>query len=135
MDSKSVAMSTALTLSLEERQRYLRAARQRQLPAPITPAQEIDRSLLLERVREAVRELKHRFDVQRVVLFGSLAHGAWYDDTTDVDMAVEGMKGGDFWRAWRLVEEVIADRAVDFVALETASEPLRAAIQADGIEL
>lgn len=128
-------MTTALTLSSEERQRYIRAARERRLFVPMTPAQESDRSLLLARIREAVGELKRRFAVQRVVLFGSLAHGAWYDAATDVDLAVEGLKGADFWGAWRLVEEVIADRAVDFVALETVSEPLRDAIRAGGIEL
>jgi hypothetical protein len=46
-----------------------------------------------------------------------------------VDLAVEGLAGDDYWRAWRMVEEVIGDRLVDLIEIETAGEPLCRAIE------
>jgi len=37
--------------------------------------------------------LKSRFGARRVVLFGSLAHAAWFAPHSDVDLAVEGLVG------------------------------------------
>jgi predicted nucleotidyltransferase len=89
----------------------------------------------LERIREAADVLKTRFGARRVVLFGSLAHAAWFTPDSDVDLAVEGLEGDTYWQAWRLLEELIAVRPVDLVELETAKEPLRRAIQRYGVEL
>jgi predicted nucleotidyltransferase len=79
--------------------------------------------------------LKSRFGVRRVVIFGSLAHAAWFIPDSDVDLAVEGLAPKDFWQAWRIVEEIISDRPVDLIELEAASESLRRAIKRHGIEL
>jgi predicted nucleotidyltransferase len=65
---------------------------------------------LLERIREAAVVLKSCFHARRVVLFGSLAHVAWFTPDSDVDLAVEGLSSDDYWRAWRVVEEIIGDR-------------------------
>jgi hypothetical protein len=48
---------------------------------------------------------------------------------------VEGLAGGDYWRAWKLVEEIIGDRLVDLIEMETAGESLRQAIERYGVEL
>lgn len=69
------------------------------------------------------------------MLFGSLAHAAWYSPESDVDLAVEGIGGTDFWRAWAEIEQVIGGRRVDLVDLATAPESLRQAIARHGIEL
>jgi predicted nucleotidyltransferase len=69
------------------------------------------------------------------VLFGSLAHEAWFAPDSDVDLAVEGLASDDYWRAWRLAEEIIGDRLVDLIEIETAGESLRRAIERYGIEL
>ena len=79
--------------------------------------------------------LKARFGVRRVVLFGSLAHAAWFVPDSDVDLAVEGLAGDDYWRAWRQIEEIIGDRPVDLIEIEMAGESLRRAIQRYGVEL
>jgi predicted nucleotidyltransferase len=101
----------------------------------LAPAERRERARLLSRVREAAEALKARFGARRVVLFGSLAHAAWFVPDSDVDLAVEGLAGGDYWRAWRLVEEVIGDRLVDLIEIETAGESLRRAIERYGVEL
>ena len=79
--------------------------------------------------------LKTRFGARRVILFGSLAHAAWFTPDSDVDLVVEGLAGDAYWQAWRLVEEIIASRPVDLIELETAGESLQRAIRRQGVEL
>jgi hypothetical protein len=52
-----------------------------------------------------------------------------------VGPAVEGLDSDSYWRAWRVVEEVISDREVDLIEIETATESLRRAIERYGVEL
>jgi predicted nucleotidyltransferase len=128
-------MPTALELTREGWRSYLEAARRRPTPPEVTPAERRARERLLDRVREAAAVLKARYGARRVVLFGSLAHAAWFMPDSDVDLAVEGLAGDDYWRAWRLVEEIIGDRPVDLIEIEMVGESLKRAIERYGIEL
>lgn len=128
-------MPTALELTREGWKSYLEAAQGRPAPSELTPTERRERERLLGRIREAAGALKSRFGTRRVVLFGSLAHAAWFVPDSDVDLAVEGLVGDDYWQAWRLVEEIIGDRPVDLIEIETAGESLRRAIQRYGVEL
>ena len=128
-------MPTALELTAAGWQPYLRAARRRPSPPGLTADQERDREERLQRVRRAASLLRERFGARRVVLFGSLAHRAWFTTDSDVDLAVEGLPPEHYWDAWRLVEEVVADRPVDLVEIESASPSLRHAINQHGVEL
>jgi predicted nucleotidyltransferase len=89
----------------------------------------------LDRIREAAVVLKTRFGARRVILFGSLAHAAWFMPDSDVDLVVEGLAGDVYWQAWRLTEEIIADRPVDLIEIETAGASLQRAIRRYGVEL
>ena len=128
-------MPTALELTRKERKRYLKAARRRPAPLELTPAEQNEREHLLEHICEAASVLKTRFGARRVVLFGSLAHAAWFTPDSDVDVAVEGLKSNAYWQAWRLLEDMIGNRPVDLIELETAGESLQRAIQRYGVEL
>lgn len=128
-------MPTALELTREEWQPYIEAARQ-QPPLPkLTLAEQQERERLLARVREAAAILKHQFGVKQVVLFGSLADTTWFAPDSDVDLAIEGLSNDAYWQAWKVVEEVIGNRPVDLIEIETAKESLLKAIQRYGIEL
>jgi predicted nucleotidyltransferase len=70
-----------------------------------------------------------------VVAFGSLAHGAWFHDRSDIDLAVEGLAPGVVWRAWSAVERLFPGFEVDLIELETATDRLRQRIQEQGREL
>ena len=85
-------MPTALELPREEWGRYINSAKRRpDLPGPT--AEELqEREALLARIRKAAAELKRQFSVRKVVLFGSLAHSAWFTPGSDVDLAVEGLE-------------------------------------------
>jgi len=126
-------MPTALELSREEWESYRGGLDRR--TAGLTEDEQAERDRLLRRAHEAAAALKARFDVQRVVLFGSLAHEAWFVPDSDVDLAVEGVQAKDYWKAWRLVEDIIAERPVDLIDMETATDSLRRAIERYGVEL
>jgi predicted nucleotidyltransferase len=130
-------MPTALELTPAERQAYIEGLRRR-VHAPnelISPAQALAREQLLERVRLAAAEIKARFGVRRIVLFGSLAHAAWFWPDSDVDLAVEGLDGAAFWQAWRIVEQIITDHSVDLIDIATVSPSLKQAIERYGMLL
>lgn len=128
-------MPTALELTREEWKRYAGRASQRAEPRELSLEEQRARAQLLARVRAAAGLLKSRYAVQRVVLFGSLAHAAWFMPDSDVDLAVEGLAGTDYWQAWKAVEEVLGDRPVDFIDIESAGESLRLAIARYGVEV
>lgn len=128
-------MPTALELSRKKWKPYLEAARNRPVPHELTIEERRAREQVIGRVRDAATMLKTRFSVRRVVLIGSLAHSAWFAPDSDVDIAVEGLASSNYWEAWRLVEETIGDRPVDFIEIETAGESLQQAIERYGVEL
>jgi predicted nucleotidyltransferase len=128
-------MPTAAELRPEQLKIYRASARKRRHKPPLTPEQRAERETLLERIREAASMLRSRFGAKRVVVFGSMAHEAWFDQVSDVDLAVEGLKGAEYWQAWGDVEELIADRQVDLIDIETASESLKRAIDHKGMDV
>lgn len=129
-------MATALELTGEGWKSYLEGARRRFAVPELAEPEKKDREHLLERVRRAAGILKNQFGARRVLLFGSLAQPYWFREDSDVDLAVEGLKSGkDYWEAWKVVEEIIADRLVDLIEIESAGESLRRAIQRHGAEL
>jgi predicted nucleotidyltransferase len=128
-------MPTALQLSRKEWQPYIDAARQRPAPVQPTEAELRARDDLLDRVRQVAAQLKICFGAQRVMLFGSLADPSWFSVDSDVDLAVGGLAPESYWQAWGLAEEILADRLVDLIEIETASPSLLQAIQQYGIEL
>ncbi len=126
-------MPTALELARDGWKSFLEAARRRRIEPAYSEHPERER--LLSLARQVAEALKARFGVKRVILFGSLAHGAWFVPDSDVDLVVEGLAEKDYWEAWRLAEEIIGDRAVDLIELEMAGESLRRAIERYGVEL
>lgn len=128
-------MSVAFELTPAELKRYRDAARRRAASRRLTPADAAARDDLLKRVHSAAAALKTRYGAKCVILFGSLAHEAWYSADLDVDLAVEGLACDTIWRAWRAVEEIIGDRPVDLIEIETARESLRSAIERTGVPL
>ena len=128
-------MPTALELGHKGWKSYVEAARRRPAPRYMAPSIGGEREQILVRVREVAAALKARFRAQRVVLFGSLAHKAWFVSDSDVDLAVEGLEGDAFWQAWRLAEEIIGDRHVDLIEIETVGASMQQAIDRYGVEL
>lgn len=128
-------MATALELTREGWQPYLKGTRRSSPPAPLAASDRAERERLFGLVRKAADLLKSRFRVRRVILFGSLARTESFYAKSDVDLAVEGLSGDDYWEAWRMMEEIIADRPVDLIDVETVTPSVLKAIERYGIEL
>jgi predicted nucleotidyltransferase len=79
--------------------------------------------------------LKEQFGAQRVILFGSLAHGHWFGPKSDIDLAAEGIQASDFWRAWCALDEIDSDFEINLIAIESASASLQEALAHEGVEL
>lgn len=127
-------MTTVAQLTSEEWQPYIEALSQL-IDPPKLDTDRQRRMILLARVRHAAELLKQQFAVERVVLFGSLAHDAWFVAGSDVDLAVARLDSADYFAAWKLVEETLDGYPVDFVELETAPTGFQAAIDRQGIDL
>jgi predicted nucleotidyltransferase len=93
-------------------------------------ALQLRREQLIERARAAAEVLRAEFGARRIWLFGSLRHG-WFHETSDVDLAVEGIALERIGAAWDRVAEVVAC-PVDLVCWEDASPALRARVEETG---
>lgn len=127
-------MPTALELTREEREQYIEAARRRAHQTPSNQETDEAREQLLVRLKALAAELKTTYGICRVILFGSLAHGAWFSTDSDIDIAVEST-GDAYWKAWSAVYAAFPDRKVDFVDLDMASESLKRSIVRYGVDL
>ena len=127
-------MQTAVGMSEVELTQRARSVATRLRGGP--PKASLDTGRLLDRVHEAAAALRRRYHVRRVVLFGSLVRGGrWWGPSSDIDLAVDGLEGREYWDAWRLVEDMIPDRTVDFVDIRMATPSLRSAILSSGVEV
>lgn len=120
---------TALDLTAEELQVY-------------RPDRESDEWLDVERwerawdvARAAARLLCERFGATRVVAFGSLAHRAWFNPWSDIDLAAWGIPADRFYRAVATVTGVSPDFQVDLLDLEDCRPAVRRAIEREGVDL
>lgn len=83
----------------------------------------------LQAVEACERLLQERFGVRRVIPFGSVTASEWWHESSDIDLAVEGLDPALFWHAWASLEDLLPRTlSVDLVSLETASPELRARI-------
>jgi len=85
--------------------------------------------------RRAASLLKDEFGAERVVLFGSIARNERLSPHSDLDLAVEGLTGMEYYRAVARIQSVPAQMTVDLVRLESCRSSLRQTIRETGIEL
>jgi uncharacterized protein len=102
-------------------------------------AQAERRARALDLAREAARFLRETYHVSRVVVFGSAARGTFFDERSDLDLAVWDL---DERRHFRAHGQVLAldphlepDLEIDLVRYEDASPALREAIDREGIDV
>lgn len=85
-------------------------------------------------VEVVAAELRARFGVGRVVLFGSLARGD-HGAGSDVDLAVSGLSNEDYWSALATASRVLGTDAIDLVRLEEAMPALLETLDYEGVAL
>ena len=85
--------------------------------------------------RAAAALLHADFEAKRVVLFGSVARNERLSPHSDLDLAVTGLFGLDYYRAVARVQSVSETRSVDLIRLESCRPSLRETVRETGIEL
>ena len=121
------------TISPSQMEAYRRTARKRE---------EEQRQAMLQRreaawavARQAAKLLKEQFGATRVVAFGSLAHGAWFNARSDIDLMAEGIPPEKFWRAWAALDHISGGFEIDLVAGEEVMRRWREVIERESVEL
>ena len=84
-------------------------------------------------LRAAARDAASRWRFDRLVLFGSFAHGGIHE-RSDVDLAVWGLDPSDETALWAHFADA-THRSVDLVRVEEAPAALRARIEHEGTDL
>ena len=79
--------------------------------------------------------LKERYEVKRVVLFGSLPSKPYLHERTDIDLLVEGLDRAELLRAGFDAEELAVPFEVDIIPMEIAAKKLIEIALEEGIEL
>jgi predicted nucleotidyltransferase len=92
-----------------------------------------DRALLIS--RQIAGLLKKKYGATRVILFGSLAHNAWFTPRSDIDICAEGIPVGRFFRADSEIQEISEGFKIDLVDPQECSPELLGEIEEEGIDL
>jgi uncharacterized protein len=74
--------------------------------------------------RRAAEVLHERFGARQVIAFGSLVRSGPFDDRSDLDLAIEGVQPGEFFRAGAAAAAV-CEIELDIVDLADCSPGLR----------
>ena len=83
----------------------------------------------------AAKLLREDFGATRVVVFGSLAHGAWFGAWSDIDMVAWGIPADQFYKAVAAVTGVSSDFKVDLIDPDVCRSAVRQSIESEGVEL
>lgn len=128
---------TALTMSkIELRDRAERLVLRRRRRAGKNTVRPAAREVVLSAVRLWANEVYKRYPDVRIILFGSsVSVECWDGVRSDIDLAIAGMHGADYWQIWKLAEEMLSGLKVDLVDLEMATTSFRKVVESTGIKL
>ena len=88
-----------------------------------------------EVARRAAHLLRQKFGASRVVVFGLLAHRAWFTLWSDIDLAAWGIPADQFYRAVAAVTGISPEFEVNLVDLEGCRPTVRQMMSSEGIDL
>jgi predicted nucleotidyltransferase len=100
---------------------------------------DVQAQLRLEKARQvsarAAELLKQQFSAKRVVIFGSVVSPDLFHARSDIDLAVWGMKGRNYFRAVGVLQSLDPEFSIDLILYEDASARLQQVISDEGIDL
>ena len=89
----------------------------------------------LEIGRKVASMLKEKYGAVHVVLFGSLAHSAWFTPRSDIDIYTEGMPVSAFFKAEADAQDIGQEFKVDLVDFGDCPPEMITKIKQEGVEL
>ncbi len=123
----------SLEITAPDLMRYRAAARERWQRERTQRAERQQRAWRL--ARQAADLLRTRYGVERVSVFGSLAHGERFSLWSDVDLAAWGLTATNWLAAGAAVRALARDIELNLVDVSGCSPELLAAIERDGVAL
>lgn len=89
------------------------------------------RSRALRQAHRAAKLLADAFSPVKIILYGSLLDETLFDETSDIDLATQGIDEKDYLKALSLCHTTIP-YPIDLVLLETSPQTLSHAIHSTG---
>lgn len=120
---------TALDLTVEQLRMYRPERELDEWP----PSQRRERAWQV--AHAAARLLREDFGAKRVVVFGSLAHRAWFSAWSDIDLVAWGIPADQFYKAVAVVTGLSSDFEVDLIDPDVCRSTMRESIEREGVEL
>jgi uncharacterized protein len=91
--------------------------------------------LAWEIARNIAQILKEKFAITKVIVFGSLVHRHWFNQRSDIDIAVENLPPEKFFTALNYISDITDEFEIDLVPLETCFPKLKKVIEMEGVEI
>jgi len=91
------------------------------------------RTLAWQKAREVADFLRASYGIRRVLLYGSLARGDFYE-LSDIDLYVEGFDG-PYWRMLAEAGRLASPFDISVVCAEDALPSLKNEVSQEGVEL
>lgn len=123
----------SLRISSEKMEQYKRTARLRWQREQVEEIARREKAWQL--ARQAATLLKKKYDVRRVVLFGSLLHPDRFRRWSDVDLAAWGLTAENWLRAIGAVRGLSDEIELNLVDVVCCSPELLEVIEREGITL
>jgi len=114
--------------------REYRATFQRRMEDEYSALEE-RREMAWELAHRAALLLKDRFGASQVIVFGSLVHGHWFSQSSDLDLAASGLKPEDYFLAVARLQDLSPLFSIDLVDLDRCRPELKKSIVQEGMAL
>ena len=96
---------------------------------------EVRRKKAFDIAKQAASILRQEFGAERVVVFGSVVNSENFTFWSDIDLAAWGIAPDDFYAAVAAVTGLSPEFKIDLLEPDTCREPIKDAIQKQGVEI
>ena len=86
-------------------------------------------------VYEVAEHLYAQFGTIQVVVFGSLTEPMWFTNKSDIDIAVSGLSGDDYDKAWKVIMDFDSGFKIDIINFDTSKGLFRERIKYQAIPI
>lgn len=124
-------LKTARDLTLEEIKKYHKFDKEREEKKKKELVSKYNQAWSL--TREVAQILYHEYNAEKVVVFGSLSNIDYFNQWSDIDLAVWGIKPEVYFRAVAKVLSLSSKFKIDIVDPGDCSESLKEVIRKEGI--
>lgn len=77
--------------------------------------------------------LKTKYSANKVLLFGSLLDDNKFDENSDIDLAISGVRDDKFYEALGTIMQIVAPFDVDLIDINDCRESIRKSIEREGV--